>query len=310
MEESIFELENMRRRASSYLIKIIIFSSAVGIINLLFYASLDKVQLGVYLSAGLVLGVGFLLGKVTGYFNLFNEYKLLFKKTFVEAPLQDRFSNVFYDSKRGFEKEVIGNSGIMCLGNQYKSNDYLKGCYKEVNFQRADVIIQQLQRMGKTTYTVTYLHGRWLIFEFNKRFQFDLQIIGKGFPMAYKKSTIFAEAEERRHRIELEDMEFNEMFEIYCQDDHEAYYILTPHFMSMLKNMYRSMDGAIMLGFIHNELHVAIHNNRDAMEPKLFQEIDFNLVKEEVDKEIDVIINIIDGLNLDIDLYNTKGANG
>jgi hypothetical protein len=71
----------------------------------------------------------------------------------------------------------------------------------------------------------------------------------------------------------------------------------------MLKDLQQNMDGSIMFGFVENKLHVAIHNNKDAMEPKIFDEIDFGVVKEETQTEIKIIMNIVDGLGLDLDIY-------
>lgn len=303
MEHSILKLEKLRKKAATLLYIIIVVSSAIAILSIFFFTSHGMFRFGFFLSILLGVGLGFLLGKVTGYFRISNEYKTCFKTTFVEIPLRNTFSQVIYDGKKGIDEEIIRKSEIMCLGNIYNSNDYVQGYYKDVKFERADVIIQQHHSTGKTSYTVTYLHGRWLIFEFNKNFHFDLQIIGNDFPVPQKKNSIFTETEERRHRIKLEDIEFNEMFKVYCQDEHEAYYILTPQFMSVLKDLNNSMDGSIMLGFVDDQLHVAIHNEKDAMEPTIFDSIDLNLVKEEVQKEINVIINIIDGLSLDNDIY-------
>lgn len=142
-----------------------------------------------------------------------------------------------------------------------------------------------------------------MIFEFNKDFTFDLQVIGKGFNYSRNNKTFFTSSEDRRQKIELEDIYFNELFTVYAQDDHEAYYILTPAFMEVLKNMFDNMDGAIMLGFVRNQLHVAINTKRDSMEPSIFSRIETYEATQDVQREINAIINIIDGLDLDRDIY-------
>jgi hypothetical protein len=306
MEDSIKQLEYLRTKIERLLIVVIASAIGVGFFSLILFASIGMVQMIVIFPLLIGIGSGFLLGKLTGYFDAYKEYKHGFKAAFVEVPFRDSFTQVTYDGAKGFDQEIIGATGIMTMGNRYYSNDYVQGYYKDVRFERADIKIQQHVSTGKTSYTVTYLHGRWLILEFNKSFHSDLQIIHRDFPSSQKKNSIFTNEEERRHRIELEDMEFNELFRILCQDDHEAYYILTPHFMQVLKNLYATLDGSFMLGFVNHQLHIAIHNNKDAMEPKLFDNYDLGLIKEEVQKEIDVIIDIIDGLSLDRDIYQIK----
>lgn len=303
MEESIQNLEKLRKRAVKLLVIIISISISVTVLCLMLFTSQRMGQFGFCLSLSLGAGFGYLLGLITGFFRLSKDFKARFKTTFVEIPLRNTFTDVYYNGAQGIDEEVIDRTGIMTLGNRYDSNDYVRGYYKDVKFERSDVKIQQHHSNGKSSYTVTYLHGRWLIFEFNKNFHFDLQIISHDFPNSKKKNTFFTETEERRHRIKLEDIDFNDKFDVFCQDEHEAYYILTPQFMSIIKNMQSTMDGSFMLGFIDNQLHIAIHNETDAMEPRLFDNINLNLIKEEVEGEIKLIISIIDNLGLDRDIY-------
>lgn len=304
MDKSIQGLENLRKRAATLLGIIASLSITVAVICVILFTSAGMDEIGLYAAIAVGVGFGYLLGLVTGFFDLSKKYKARFKTTFVETPLRKTFTEVYYDGDQGIDEGVIEKTGIMSMGNRYYSNDYVRGYYKDVKFERSDVKIQQHTSTGKSSYTVTYLHGRWLIFEFNKNFNSDLQIISHGFPNPKKKNSFFTETEDRRHRIKLEDIEFNDNFDVLCQDEHEAYYILTPQFMSIIKNMKSTMDGAFMLGFIDNQLHIAIHNEKDAMEPKLFENINLNLIKEEVQAEIKLIISIIDNMDLDRDIYN------
>ena len=45
----------------------------------------------------------------------------------------------------------------------------------------------------------------------------------------------------------MESAGFNEIFDVYAQDPHEAFYLLTPHFMEKL---VEAGDPASMAGFI------------------------------------------------------------
>lgn len=301
MDEKIIKLEDFRKKLARILTVIITVSSMVILFFLVLFRGLMPSSLIISLFIG--LGVGFLLYFITGCNRLTKQYKERFKSIFVEEPFRAVFDGVVYHKDRGLDKEVIKTTDMMMLGNRYHTNDYVMGHYKNVQFERADVLIQQHTSNGKSSHTTTYFHGRWLIFEFNKKFNFDLQIISKGFYYSQKNSTFFTNREERRHKIETEDVNFNENFKVYAQDDHEAYYILTPVFMDVLKNMSAEMDGSFMLGFVDNLLHVAINTKRDAMEPSYFSSIDVYKVNKDVQREIDSIRNIIDGLDLDRAIY-------
>lgn len=303
MNESIDKLERLRENTVKH--KLIILSvsvlislTAVYIITIRTY----MIQVAFVLLAFMGVGLYFLLGYITGYFKKAKDFKASYKKIFVEGPFQEAFGKVYCDFNKGISKDTIAGTNLMRMGNRYYTNDYIRGSYKNVGFERADIKIQQHTSNGKQSYTVTYFNGRWLILDFNKSFRYDLQIIGKGFYYTQKKNSFFTSERNRRHKVEMEDINFNQLFDVYAQDEHEAFYILTPKFMATLKNMYNSMDGALMLGFIDNKLHVAINTKKDAMEPSLFRSVR-NPDLSEVKREINTITHIIDGLNLDRELY-------
>lgn len=303
MEKQILDLENLRERIVKNML-IILSASFIFALTTVYIISIrtHNFQIGFFLFAFVGVGSFLLLSIITGYNKKLKEYKTNYKKLFVEAPFQSTFSRVFCDFDQGIDKDIIDRTDLITLGNRYYTNDYIRGSYKDVGFERADIKIQHHTSNGKHSRTVTYFNGRWLILEFNKNFHFDLQIVGKGFNYSQKNNSFFTSENNRRRKIQLEDIRFNEFFNVYAQDDHEAFYILTPQFMDTLKGMYDSMDGDFMLGFVDNKLHVAIHTQKDAMEPSIFKS-----VKEpnlgEVQREINTIINIIDGLNLDRDIY-------
>lgn len=303
MDSRIIYLEKVRKKAAQLTTIVISVTIAVIILGLILFINSGMGKIGITLAILIGIGVGIVLSQISGMNKSYKEYEDCFKKFLVEEPFRNSFCEIEFHHDKGFEKELIDQTDIIMMGNRYYTNDYVRGYYKDVQFERADVKIQKHTSNGKSSHTVTYFYGRWLIFEFNKNFHFDLQIISKGFCYSQHNSSFFTSEGERRHKIQLEDINFNETFNVYAQNDHEAFYILTPVFIETLKNMYRTMDGEFMLGFIDNRLHVAINTKKDAMEPRIYGKLDLNEIAQEVEKEIDTIIHIIDGLTLDRDLY-------
>lgn len=303
MNDELLELEKLRKKAVFVLIIVIAITILITTFFLFFFISKLHFRSAFYIP--LLLGgiVGLILAKATGYTKRFEEYQLRFKSVFVGIPFKNNFSDVAFNFENGFNENFISKTGLIQLGNRYFSNDYVEGTYKNVKFQRSDILIQKRTHTGKHSHTITYFNGRWIVVEFNKDFHFDLQVIGEGFHNSRKNKSIFTNQGERRHPIDMEDIEFNQKFHVYGQDDHEAFYILTPRFMELLKNMYNKTDGALMLGFVNNRLHVAINTKKDAMEPSIFKSIDIIQVEQDVQREIQCIMNIIDELSLDRNLY-------
>lgn len=304
MEDKIFYIENLRKKTFKLFIITLSISISIALISVYILSICTGMfQTGLFILVFSGVISFFLLSYMTGYNKSHKEYKAEYKKVFVELPFHEAFDQVSCDLEKGISKDTIEATGIMMLGNRYYTNDYIRGTYKDVNFERADIKIQNHTSNGKTSNTVTYFHGRWLIFEFNKKFHFDLQIIGKGFGFSKTKSGFFTSNDNRRSKIELEDINFNQEFKVYAQDDHEAFYILTPQFMNTLKDMSNTIDGDLMLGFVDNKLHVAINTGNDAMEPSIFND-ETNHNHIEAQKEINIIKTIIDELDLDREIYN------
>ena len=227
------------------------------------------------------------------------KYKKRVKEELAIAVLQQHYDHVTLDVKSGFSHEYIRSTEMLGLGNIYSSNDLLKGGYKGVDFEQADLLIQQQTSTGKSTVTVTLFKGQYRIFEFNKNFTSYLQIRDKEgalFGKNAKPYQFFTQREKTTH-LKLENKEFNGIFDVYASDAHEAFYILTPHFMEKIMELNTLMDCTIVIGFIDNRMHMASYTNQDLFEPSLFSQINEEYLKK-IEQEAEIIKQIIDELDL------------
>lgn len=232
------------------------------------------------------------------------EYKQYFKKVFVTNMIKEIMPEAEYFPEGGFSKDCIRETGLMMMGNRYHSEDYIKGTYNGVAFERADIYIadESTDSDGNSSTTV-YLEGRWMVFETNKSFEADLQIIQKGFGYAKKKKGIFTRKAERRHEIKTEDENFNSHFTCLCQNDTEAFYLLTPGIMQSMETLVSSSNAKFMVGFVDNRIHVAVHTRRDSLEPSIFRKMDFEKERQEIVNEMNAITDFISALKLDRQIF-------
>ena len=238
------------------------------------------------------------------YYIRLKSYKAMYKGIVVDRAAQGMFDRYVYSPEVGFDRDEIRATGIMSMGNRYSSEDMLEGSYKGVTFRRADMYIAQVNSTGKSTYTIVYLRGTWLTFTYNKEFAWDLQIRTKGFRYSNKKtSRLFNSADERRHSFETESEEFNKEFECTCQNDTEAFYLLTPRIMEMLLLLKSEFGCDFMVGFVRNRLHFAINSGKNNMEPPVFSGTSLEYETETVRRELKIITNIVDSLAIDRDLF-------
>lgn len=233
------------------------------------------------------------------------EYSTCYKNLLVRSALQNTFDDYKFYPSLGIGQNEIRFTNMMQLGNRYKSEDYIKGVYKGVPFEQSDVLIQNVTSTGKTTTTVTYFMGRWMIFQFNKDFRCDLQVREKGFSYSKRKNGLFAADDEKLHKIEFEDIDFNNKFSVYGQNQAEAFYLLTPQIMEAMRELQEKTNGRIMFCFVHNKLHVAVNDGKDSFNPPVFKNLDIREECLQINNEINLITRFVDLLNLDKTIYKS-----
>ncbi len=225
--------------------------------------------------------------RVKDYYQYRKQYKeLIYKKV-----LSDIFQEVELFPRQGLPRSKVKNSMIVEMGESFYSTDYHKGIYKGVSFEGSDVTTQHEVDLEHTSAYVNDFFGQVYIFEFNKRFSGTLIVTENN--ILYNKKP--------KDYLEMEDQEFNRSFTVSTNDKHLAYYILTPTFMNKLKAIKKEVEGKISFSFIDNKLNIAIYNNKDIFECDPFNDIDEEIAK--TSKEISVITQIIDTLDLDNDIF-------
>ncbi len=232
------------------------------------------------------------------------KYRRMYKETLVNRVAKDYFSQFVYKPDTGFAKDYLRSLGIMSFGSDYKSEDMLQGVYNAVPFTRADVYIADTTTDSEgNSSTTVYFRGQWLELTPNKRFQTDLQIIQKGFGYTNKKKGFFTRKEDRRHVIETEDVDFNKKFQCLCQNDAEAFYLLTPTLMQAIMKLSQVLPYKMMIAFVNNSLHVLVDTHRDSMEPTLPKGGNLDRPIADLRSDMEIITGLITGLLLDRSIF-------
>lgn len=296
---NIEELEKLRKKA--YTIQLIGFICTI-LLFIVMLITTKKIPLAFII---VIIGIVF-----TAIFSASPTKKFTseYKKTLVFSALKSIFTDLTYEPEKGLAKSIIENTGMMDLGDRYSSNDYISGKYNNVNVVQADVHIEkktESRNSNGTTDTQWYtiFQGRWMVFDFNKSFKYNLQVCQKGF---YNSIVNNWGNNIKFKKVALEEQEFNKQFKVYAQNEQEAFYILTPTMMEKIKKLSNSINGKILLCFIDNKLHVGIENDDDAFEPSIFVKVNETKAKEKILKDIKLITDFINELDLDNDLFKVE----
>lgn len=293
---SIEELEILRKKARNFVL--------IGILISVLSAIVVSILLKSFFALFFIIVVGLIVTILISVKSTRN-FTLAFKETFVLKSLNSVFTDLVYEPEKGLDESIIRNTGMMNMGDVYSSNDFISGKYKNINVIQADVHIEEEHETtdsdGDTTTTlVTIFKGRWMIFDFNKFFKANIQVCQKGFG----NSILSNWGEKIKYKkVMMEDQAFNNSFRIYAQDEHEAFYILTPSLMEKIKKLTGDISGKLLFCFIDSKLHIGIQNNKDSFEHSIFTKINEEKVTNEISQDIKLITNFVDELSLDNDLF-------
>ena len=242
-----------------------------------------------------------------------NKYRITFKKIFVVKALESKFTDLIYEPNRGIPYETISATNMMHMGDRYNSEDFISAKYNGIKFEQADVHIEEEHTStdsdGDTTTTyVTIFKGRWMIFDFNKSFKADVQIVQKGFGNSKVKTmSLFGKKDDLFKKISMESESFNKRFNVYAQNEHDAFYIITPSLMSRIERLDDLNKGKLLLCFINNRLHIGIYDNKDSFEPySVFKKINEEKLIKKISDDVEMITQFVDELNLNNNLFKKE----
>lgn len=300
MNEHLMQIEQMRKSVMLRKLLLIFLPIAVLIGSFFFFRKREPMLIAVVPFIAIFLDALVYLIFVR---KRMREYRDFYKRNYVNAMIRSVIPSAQYHPEQGFPSRMINQTGLIMMGNIYKSEDLIEGDHNNVHFRRADLLIEDEYRDSDgDTHTVTYFKGRWMIFESNKYFEADLQVIQKGFGHARRRTGIFTRKVDRRHAFETEDVTFNNQFKCLCQNESEAFYLLTPVLMQGLMRLAAESDGKVMVGFVDNLIHVAIQSSKDYLEPPVFHKVSDKEILD-IQKEIHAVTSFVEGLRLDRKIF-------
>ncbi|MBO4477344.1 MAG: DUF3137 domain-containing protein [Lachnospiraceae bacterium] len=175
------------------------------------------------------------------------EMRALYKDAFVREPLENNFENVLYEPNGGYSYDVIESFRICEMGNRHWSEDFVNATYAGVNFQIAEVNVREVDERDDHTSSTTYFEGRMMVFYFPNKLVNSVSVFSRKF-----KHRALSRREEKDTKVELESARFNKEFDVYSPYEHDAFYLLTPHFMERLE----------FLGSKYESIAMTVYGNR------------------------------------------------
>lgn len=294
--------ENDKIRRRYFLMFVILLLLALIFYPLVIWAILtlpddNTVDIGAILCAS-----GFVILTLRGpiYF-----YKKKAKNT-IMADFAGFFGTFSYHNEQHLPDDLLRNSDLFGKFNIHKGDDYFCGSYKDVAVTISEELLQKKivytefdEKFGNAASSSrsrkkNIFKGICILLTMNKNF--------KGRTVVLKDRGIFNMFKHISglERVKLEDMYFEDLFEVYSSDQIEARYLLTTAFMERMLKLSELYGGkSIQFSFNNNQLLLAIPTNQDMFEACSFFRSNVNKKKIfRVFEQFYTVFSVVDILKL------------
>ncbi|MDA3056919.1 DUF3137 domain-containing protein [Campylobacter sp. VBCF_05 NA6] len=298
--ETMQELEFERQRINKKLSYILYFSIFISfILTFLFGYFFD--ELGFIRTLILVLPIFLIVFSIL--YPLINSdvsnIKPKFKHAVIEKIVKDINPNFAYRPTSSIGEKEFFKPNLYNRAQEtwwFKGDDFIDGRHNGVYFRMSDIDYYVLRSAGRSVYAKHLFLGIVFIAKFYKFFNSRVYIIRKNKDTGYTRNY--------GKKINIDNVEFSEQYDVYADDEISAFYILSHSFMEDFLNLAKRMKCEINAVFYRDNLYLYINNRRENFE------IDFGISQTLIPiiyrthkKMILEILKIIDDLNLNSKVF-------
>ena len=242
---------------------------------------------GIIVGAGLLLSmflntaVGFIMA-VIGLILLLNSRRKLKTTVGAEAArvvIKKYIDDAFFDQNSGIDEALIRKADMGFPGyDRIKCGDYIKGNYHGHSIELCDLKLSE-----RRTVNVTVFQGPYMRISYDKELSSPVTLT--------KRYQLLS-----GNPVKLESEEFNRKYKVYCDSEHDAFYILTPHMMERIESVHEKAADDIYINFCNDgHVYIAIDNKRDSFEVSL-RDKSIEEIEKRFNRELSYLLSVIDEL--------------
>ncbi len=219
----------------------------------------------------------------------YDKFNATYKESYVLEMLQKntKFKNVYYSPKAGFQYQTMKRVGVIPVGVQryFKSEDMISGSYRNVKFYISDVVTK---KPGYENETITLFEGQVICLEgLPKKSDSYVQVFQKSFPHMTHTGD----------RVRMEWAAFNDMFQVYAKNPHNAFFMLTPQKTEQLVAFAKAVQTSFSIVFENNRIFIALHSQKSMFDANMSQELQkqkASIAKDvySLEKALDIFLDI------------------
>ncbi len=188
----------------------------------------------------------------------YNRFSREFKENYVLQVMAGlpEFRELRYNRESSFTWDELRNAALIRCGDKqyFKGEDMVAGKYGDTYFRMSDVTTQKVVRRDGKNKVEELFDGQVMCFS-----RFDNRKISDGRLQIFQKEFLSdLRGWKAEHEIQTENEAFNKEFYIYAENEHNAFYILTPQMMERIMEFAAADGGQTALTFWDEKLYVAV----------------------------------------------------
>ena len=181
-----------------------------------------------------------------------------------------------------------------CYTNEQSSEDMMSGEVQGVRVRFSDFYAAEKVRTKNGTRTDVKFQGVLFVADFHKRLNCEVRVCHKNSRNLRKYG----------QRANMDDVKFEEFFDVYTTDQVGARYALTPLLMQRLTEIYLRLGSQINAVLREDKIYVAIETWRDNFEPRIDCSLKQDATMALYVDEIGALVGIVSELNLNRKIWS------
>lgn len=261
----------------------------IGIIILELYINVFIVTM--FLMIPLAVYIAFLVYQIRAFIHQFKPRIINLILEFLDLESFE------YHPKKSFSKQDFMASRIFSSpAPSYVGEDFIKGKIGEVvEFEMGELNVREFSKVRSRLNYV--FRGVMLKAKFDEQLKGKIYILPEEFQQ-YLTRSIKHFTKEGAFPIELENEDFENIFMVYATPKAPVSQLLSPEVQQMLVKARMEVGKEIYISFIDSYIYIAVTEDRDLLEPYIFQSnVSFELVREFYE-DLSLLFSIIEDFDI------------
>ena len=213
------------------------------------------------------------------------EFRANFKRQIIEKIVKKH--GLSYDKDRGLGLDEFFTI-YDCTVHQWSSEDLISGEIEGMRVKFSDFYAAKMVKKKNNTETVVLFRGVLFKADFNKKSSCVTQIAHAG----SRNLAIYGQ------KADMDDVRFEEIFDVYTTDQIGARYVLTPALMERFRELCERFGCPVNAVFKDGQIFIAVETRRDDFEPQLGKSLTDEATLIAYESEIESFTQIVKELNL------------